>query len=170
MKRALLTENFNCFFTLKDANYTSFSWFEKKLHLFHCVLMPQCASLICLWPNNDWSENNLIYIKNKFSRVIRIDPFSWHKRPTSFLCWNFCFKVQFLAWCWSNNLHELFIFFADDVYLIFLKSDNLQYNTLGWWDDRLIDQASDVSSIIFFIISCKILCKNQFIFFITLQK
>ena len=31
-----------------------------------------------------------------------------------------------------------------------LKSDNLQYNTLGRWDNRLIDQASDVPSIIFF--------------------
>ena len=31
-----------------------------------------------------------------------------------------------------------------------LKSDNLQYNTLGRWDKRLIDQASDVPSIIFF--------------------
>ena len=30
------------------------------------------------------------------------------------------------------------------------KSDNLQYNTLGRWDDRLIDQASDVPSIIIF--------------------
>ena len=33
---------------------------------------------------------------------------------------------------------------------VVLKSDNLQYNTLGRWDDRLIDQASDVPSIIFF--------------------
>ena len=32
---------------------------------------------------------------------------------------------------------------------------------LGCWDDRLIDQASDVPSIIFLIISCKILCKNS---------
>ena len=34
-----------------------------------------------------------------------------------------------------------------------IKSDNLQYNTLeslGCWDNRLIDQASDVPSIIFF--------------------
>ena len=31
-----------------------------------------------------------------------------------------------------------------------LKSDNVQYNTLGRWDKRLIDQASDVPSIIFF--------------------
>ena len=30
------------------------------------------------------------------------------------------------------------------------KSDNLQYNTLGCWDERLIDQVSDVPSIIFF--------------------
>ena len=30
-----------------------------------------------------------------------------------------------------------------------LKSDNLQYNTLGRWKDRLIDQASDVPSIFF---------------------
>ena len=29
------------------------------------------------------------------------------------------------------------------------KSDNLQYNTLGRLDERLIDQASDVPSIIF---------------------
>ena len=34
---------------------------------------------------------------------------------------------------------------------------------LGHWTKRLIDQASDVPSIIFFfIISCKILCKNCF--------
>ena len=31
------------------------------------------------------------------------------------------------------------------------KSDNLQYNMLGRWDKRLIDQASDVPSIIFII-------------------
>ena len=31
-----------------------------------------------------------------------------------------------------------------------LKSDNLQYNTLGRWNDRLIDQASDVPNIYFF--------------------
>jgi hypothetical protein len=31
-----------------------------------------------------------------------------------------------------------------------LKSDNLQYNTLGRQDERLIDQVSDVPSIIFF--------------------
>ena len=30
------------------------------------------------------------------------------------------------------------------------KSDNLQYNMLGRWDKRLIDQAFDVPSIIFF--------------------
>ena len=44
------------------------------------------------------------------------------------------------------------------------KSDNFQYNTLGSWDKRLIDQASDVPSTyyFFFIISCRILCKNLF--------
>ena len=31
-----------------------------------------------------------------------------------------------------------------------LKSENLQYNTLVRWDERLINQASDVPSIIFF--------------------
>ena len=39
-----------------------------------------------------------------------------------------------------------------------LKSDNFQYNTLGLlgrWDKPLINQASDVPSIIFFIISRK---------------
>ena len=42
------------------------------------------------------------------------------------------------------------------------------YNIICWvawqWDRRIIDQASDVKSIIFFMISCKILCKNPFIF------
>ena len=42
---------------------------------------------------------------------------------------------------------------------IIMKSDNLQYNMLGRWDERLIDQASDVP--FFFIISCKNLCKNR---------
>ena len=32
--------------------------------------------------------------------------------------------------------------------ILILKSDNLQYNTLGRWVDRLIDQASDGPSII----------------------
>ena len=32
------------------------------------------------------------------------------------------------------------------------KSDNPQYNTLGRWDERLINQASDVPSIILFFI------------------
>ena len=44
-----------------------------------------------------------------------------------------------------------FIGTLDNTY--YMKSDNLQYNTLGRWDERLIDQASDVSSIIFFIFS-----------------
>ena len=38
------------------------------------------------------------------------------------------------------------------------KSNNLQYNTLGCWDDRLIDQ----SKFFFFIFSCKIVCKESF--------
>ena len=59
------------------------------------------------------------------------------------------------------------------------KSVNLQ-NTYyagspGQWDKRIVDQASDVPSIIFFFIkSCIILCKNHFnlvlYLFIKLQK
>ena len=37
--------------------------------------------------------------------------------------------------------------FSPDTLL--LKSDNLQYNTLGRWDERLIDQTSDVPTIFF---------------------
>ena len=33
------------------------------------------------------------------------------------------------------------------------NSDNLQYNTLGRWDERLIAQATDVQNIFFFKIS-----------------
>ena len=42
-----------------------------------------------------------------------------------------------------------------------LKSVNLQYNTVGHLDDGT-NQASDVPSIIFLMISCKILCKTSF--------
>ena len=52
-----------------------------------------------------------------------------------------------------------------------LKSDNLQYNTLVCWDKWLINQVSNVPSIIFFFM---IACKNGFnvfsYFFIDLQK
>ena len=40
--------------------------------------------------------------------------------------------------------------------IAFLKSDNLQYNTLVRWDKRHIDQVSDVPSINFFIISYRL--------------
>jgi hypothetical protein len=33
---------------------------------------------------------------------------------------------------------------------LYLKSDNLQYNTLGRWDERVMDQESDIPRIIFF--------------------
>ena len=50
-----------------------------------------------------------------------------------------------------------------------LKSDNL-LGLLGCWDNHLIDQASEVQSIIvFFIIFFKILCKNHFNLFIVYQ-
>ena len=52
-----------------------------------------------------------------------------------------------------------------------LKSDNLQYNTLGRWDDRLIDQASDVPSIIFFIISYRLRAlKTLYLYFCNVIK
>ena len=37
-----------------------------------------------------------------------------------------------------------------------LKSDNLQYITMGCWDERFIAQVSDVPSIISFIISYRL--------------
>ena len=46
-----------------------------------------------------------------------------------------------------------------------LKSVNLWYIhawLLGWWYKWIVDQVSDVPSIIFFMISCKILCKKAF--------
>ena len=42
---------------------------------------------------------------------------------------------------------------------------------LGRWDKRIVDQASDVPSIIFFfMISCRILCKNTFNLFVYFFK
>ena len=41
-------------------------------------------------------------------------------------------------------------FFRQRLEFFFFKSVNLQYNTLGRWDDCLIDQVSDVPSITFF--------------------
>ena len=48
---------------------------------------------------------------------------------------------------------------ADD-----MKSDNLQYNMLGRWEKRLIDQASDVLSIFLFIISYRLRTLKTFYF------
>ena len=53
------------------------------------------------------------------------------------------------------------------------ESDNLQYNTLGCWEERHIDQASDVPRIIIFQFLAKIFAKIvsiYFSFFIILQK
>ena len=47
------------------------------------------------------------------------------------------------------------------------KSDNLQYDMLGRWDDGTIVSSTKrlmFQVLFFFIISCKILCKNPFIF------
>ena len=46
-----------------------------------------------------------------------------------------------------------------------LKSVNLEYNTLSWWVDEPNDSATKhlmFQVLFFFIISCKILCKNRF--------
>ena len=58
-----------------------------------------------------------------------------------------------------------------------LKSDNLQYNTLGCWVDGTnvsLTKRLMLQVLFFFIVSCKILWKNPFnlflYFFITLQK
>ena len=63
-----------------------------------------------------------------------------------------------------KKLHQIKAFFATIkmTYGLALKSKIFQYYTLARWDERLIHQVSDVPSIIFLIISCKILCKNYF--------
>ena len=74
------------------------------------------------------------------------------------------------------------VFFLSNEYcqilpmLYHINSDSLQYNwSLGLWDYRLIDEASDIPSIISFSdflakFFAKILSICFFIFFITLQK
>ena len=63
-----------------------------------------------------------------------------------------------------KKLHQIKAFFTPIkmTYGLALKSKIFQYYTLARWDERLIQQVSDVPSIIFLIISCKILCKNYF--------
>ena len=54
------------------------------------------------------------------------------------------------------------------------KSDNLQYDTLFCWFLKINELSTKYllmfQVLFFFIISCKIICKNCFIFFINLQK
>ena len=57
---------------------------------------------------------------------------------------------------------------------IMCTKDPTIYNIICWfavslvcWDKWLVDQASDVPSIFFFMISCKILCKNGFNVFLN---
>ena len=54
---------------------------------------------------------------------------------------------------------------------IVMKFNNLQYNTLGGWDNRVIDQGTDVPSIIFFHNFLQNSLQKSFsLLFITLQK
>ena len=61
-------------------------------------------------------------------------------------------------------------------FFVILKSVNLQYNTLGCLDDGTNELLTKrlMFQVFFFIISCKILCKNPFnlfsYIFIILQK
>ena len=55
----------------------------------------------------------------------------------------------------------------------YLKSDNLQYNTLGCWVAGTNDSSTKrliFQVLFFFIISCKILCKNHFNLFYNFIK
>ena len=135
-------------------------WWGKRLEQFVSNFFVSCilGCNICdtrLWTQNTSSlhrstSNTLVQIKEFFRKsLLYVYLHQHHFR------W-FIFGLRFLS-CEIDH-----------------KSDNLQYNSLGRWDEQLIDQASDVPSIIFFRISCKNLCKNHFnlfsYFFITLQK
>jgi hypothetical protein len=64
--------------------------------------------------------------------------------------------ATFRGWEASFEIHQSTIYYA---------------GLLGRWNKRIVDQASDIPSIIiFFMISCKILCKNPFNLFFYLFK
>ena len=93
-------------------------------------------------------------------------------------------------WCshFAKEESTLKVFFCDVIKInqdfeiliqisIFINVYSMTYTRKKIWQSSiqyaglLIDQASDIPSIIFFKISCKILCKNSLnLFFITLWK
>ena len=84
------------------------------------------------------------------------------------------YEITFFIFTGCSTWFAVLLVFSDELWahtetpkplwsrISILKSDNLQYITLGRWDQRHNYQTSDVPSIIFFTISCKILCKNRF--------
>ena len=79
---------------------------------------------------------------------------------------NFCSCV-----CENSFVHLLSVDQSPGFQQLNLRPKQIGHNTyinpttfksLGHWENHLIDQASDAPSTIFFIISCKILCKKPF--------
>ena len=74
---------------------------------------------------------------------------------------------------WCNRISK-FLLVLQPITEQIRQSSVWYAESMDQWDDRLIDQVFDVSGIILFIISCKILCKNPsniiFSSFIILQK
>ena len=78
------------------------------------------------------------------------------KLVSTYLEWNAQCTYLRMAAQHSTAVQWAKLFLRKSCMESYLKSDNLQYNTLGHWDERLIDQGSDVPSIIFFIISYRV--------------
>ena len=75
----------------------------------------------------------------------------------------YCFPINMttVAVKFCNNLAYLEVFKISG-FLLKIRQSTIKYaGMLGCWENRLVDQASDVPSIISFIKSCKIICKNS---------
>ena len=127
-----------------------------KLHNLHYTFFQLWLSLILMChlsssrTSINFSEDTIFH---KAERKIKRHSFSRKKERKLLRVWRYQ--------SFSNKSPEVGSFYgrASEIW-------NLQYNTLGHWDERLINQASDVPNIIFlYSISCKTLCKIVSIYF-----
>ena len=112
-----------------------FPW-GKRLEQFVLNLFMSCILGCNICDTRLWTQNASSLYGSTSNILVQTKEFFWKSLLYVYMsqcCFRwFIFGLRFLS-CEIDH-----------------KSDNLQYNLLGRWDERLINQASDVPSIIFF--------------------
>ena len=125
----------------------------------------------CFFLLSSSSDLELIFFKSRFRPGIKLfkSRFIWIPGLNQTLNWEAEFQVYFKKsryWCAILLFVEGYTEgqnFLDARRKPKIRQFTIWYaGSLGRWDKQIVNQSSDVPNIIFFMISCKILCKNPF--------